>query len=98
MSLARTERECTLDRHQHVAGSVNGFDQGPFVEAIFKFRPKTMYVNVKSVFFHVCGLAPASLNQLFPSGNEAPMPHKGFEELKLLACEGDLFPISHSYT
>src|ERR1700733_9691573 len=98
MSLARTESECTLGSHQHVAGPVNGFDQRSFVGVVFELRPQTVDVDVKGVFFHVCGMAPASLNELLSSGDQAPVAHEGFEQLKLLAREGDLPPISHSYT
>src|ERR1700733_241334 len=98
MSFARTERECTLDRHKHIARPVNGFDQRPLVGVIFEFRPQTVDVDVKCVFFYVCGMPPASLNELFTGSNEAPMPHKGFKKFKLLSCEGDFFPVSHSHT
>src|ERR1700733_15059037 len=98
MSLARTESECTLGSHQHVAGPVNGFDQRSFVGVVFELRPQTMYVDVKGVFFHVCGMAPASLNELLSSGDQAPVAHEGFEQFKLLAGKGDFPPFPKSNT
>src|SRR5260370_41297193 len=98
MSLARTERACTLHSHKHVTGSVNRSDQRPpIIGLIFELRPQTVDINIQGILLYIGCDPPTRFDQLFASSNQTRTPNESFEQFKLLPREGNLLAKTDSH-
>jgi hypothetical protein len=98
MRRARTERErIELGRDEHVTGAVDGANERAAVGVVFELGAEAVDVDVKGVLLDFDEVAPAGFDELFAGGDEAGAAHEGFEELELLAGEGDLLAVADGY-
>ena len=86
-----------LGRDEHVAGAVDGADEGAAVGVVFEFGAEAVDVDVEGVLFDLGERAPTGFDELFARGDEAGAAHEGFEELELLSGERDLLAVSDGY-